>query len=116
MYGEFYGKINTFGWIVKCNPFIKLFVNGDLMLRTKKVDGFSFDANLSFTTVKIPKNSTIKIEIWDANLGFLDFNTRIFSKEGTVDSFLNGQILQSDSFGEKDNSIEMISFWRDETE
>lgn len=115
LYGEFYGKQNTFGWIVKCSPFIKLFVDGVFVLETSRlVSGFSFDARLRYTTAKIQKNSTIKLEIWDAGQGFLDYDRRMFSKEGTVDSFLNGQILQGDRFNELDNSIEMLSFWRDD--
>lgn len=119
MFGELFPlNPNGYGWIANCDPIIKLFVNGEKLLKTtRSINGFSFDAKITFTTAKIWKNSTIQIEIWDAKKGFMNPNQLIFSKKGTVNSFLNKQRrAEGDDFSENANRIETVSFWRDEYE
>lgn len=109
---------NAYGWIANCDPIIKLFVDDEKVLKTaRSINGFSFDAKITFTTAKIQKNSTIIIEIWDARKGLMNPNVLLFRKKGTVNSFLNKQRrAEGDNFDEHANRIETVSFWRDEYE
>lgn len=109
---------HAYGWLANCDPIIKLFVDDEKVLKTaRSINGFSFDAKITFTTGKIQKNSAITIEIWDAKKGFMNPNVLLFSKKGTVNSFLKNQSrAEGDNFAEHANRIETVSFWRDEYE
>lgn len=117
MFGEKSGKPCKLDLSDGCDPFIKLFVNNELVLKTPKlVNKFSFDAKITFTTAKVPKNSTIKIEIWHAKSRFWDSDALILDSEGNIESFLNEPLRKGNHYYENDNWIETMSFWRDEIE
>ena len=98
-----------------CNPVIKMFVNGEMVKETpKRKDKSLHDVDVTFETAKISKNSTIKLELWDAGSGFLASKKLIFSTEGSVESFLNQPFRDNDINTNKIDAIETMSFWRDE--
>lgn len=71
----------------------------------------------TFTTEKIPKESKIKIELWDDNIGFWSLFQKkhlLFSTEGTIDNFLKNPIRKGAVVFHYRNTIETISFWQDE--
>lgn len=102
-----------------CNSFVKLFINEDKVIQTlTKVDRKNYDPQITYTTGKIPKNNaTIKIEVWDASSEFFEKDALIQRTEGNIDSFLNEPIrlgVKADEYLQ--NTIETMSFWRDEYE
>lgn len=83
----------------------------------KRKDKILHDVDITFETAKIPVNSTIKVEIWDAGsiLWIWDNYKLIFSTEGDIESFLNepyriGTIREFEDL----HSLETMSFWLDE--
>ena len=85
------------------------------MVKTMKKIRNGYNPHVSFTTVKIAKNSTIRIEIWDKSASFFDYDGIIQIAEGNVESFLNKPIRYGTVCPEnKQNSIETMAFWRDE--
>lgn len=101
-----------------CDPYLKLFINGEKVIQTDAIQNIGyFDANTMYQSIKIPKSSTIKIEVWDDDSGF--FGTAddlILRTEGTIDSFMKSSIRYGAVFSTRRNSIETISFWQDEFE
>lgn len=114
VFGRSDGSACKFDYIQGCDPFIKLFINDELKLETVKLrKKFFYDPKLTFTTAKIRRNSTIKVELWDARRGFWDYDELLFQTEGDIDSFLNEPRRQSaDTYNF--NTIEAVSFWQDE--
>lgn len=83
------------------------------MLKTpKQKSKVRYDANVTFTTARISKNSTIEINVRDANSDDL-----ILNMKGDVEYFVKTRIYESHG-SKKDltepNRIETVSFWRDE--
>lgn len=114
-YGEADGKSCKFYSKFGCNSFIKLFVKDDELFKSSTTkDKFVYDADITFTTGKIAKNSTIKIEIWDESSAFWEKEHLILATEGDVDSFLEEPLRTGAWIGDKQNAIETISFWQDE--
>lgn len=100
-----------------CKPFIKLYVNDELVKESPaRNDGILHYADITFETAKILKNSTIKLEIWDAGSGFWSEEKSIFSTVGDVESFLDHPIRENSMNSSEAISAETISFWRDEHE
>lgn len=101
-----------------CNPYIKLYVNGELVKESpKRADKTLHDADITFETTKISINSTIKLEIYDAGSMFWSSDKLIFSTEGDVHSFLTEPVrIGSNEEQSLDvvHSIETMSFWLDE--
>lgn len=99
-----------------CKPFIKLYVNDELAKESPaRKDGTLHDADITFETAKIMKNSTIKLEIWDAG-SFWSGVKCIFSTLGNVESFLDHPIRNNSMNLSEVISAETVSFWRDEHE
>lgn len=100
-----------------CNPFIKLFINDELVKQSPKRSYKALhDADITYETAKIAKNSTIKLEIWNGG-SFWTRERMIFTTDGDIDSFLKqpirigiGEVQTLDNV----NSIETMSFWLDE--
>lgn len=116
---HFYGDIDEKESSVQLppgsNPFIKLFVNDKQVKESpKRKDETLHDVDITFETAKIPKNSTIKFEIWDGSCGFWSGEKFIFSTDGNVESFLNDPFRENDRDTKKIDAIEIMSFWRDE--
>lgn len=104
--------------LLKCNSYIKVFVNDKQMLRspTKLIRGH-YDPHITLTTDKISKNATIRIEVWDSSFGFWGTDAIIQRTEGTVESFFNEPLREgADCGGGHSNSIESMSLWQDEYE
>lgn len=98
-----------------CKPFIKLYVNDELVKESPaRKGGTLHDDDITFETAKILKNSTIKLEIWDARSGFWSGKKSIFSTVGDVESFLDHPIRKNSINSSEAISAETISFWRDE--
>lgn len=57
-----------------CDPYIKLYINGTSVLPTDEVreNTEKFNANIFYTSVKIPKTTNIKIEVRDEDEGKTD--------------------------------------------
>lgn len=71
-----------------------------------------YDPDITFTTARISKNSTIQIEVRDANSDDL-----IFDINGGLDFFLKKRLHEADlirKHHKQRNRIETMSFWRDE--
>lgn len=98
-----------------CDPYVILYINDEAVIKTKKqVDKFMSSVDKTFMSAKIPKTSTIKIEIWDASSGFWESDTLIMRTEGDVNSFLNEPLRRGIyAYGDV-NAIETMSFWTDE--
>lgn len=95
-----------------CDSYISLFVNNESVLKSpKEVNKISYDANITFTTGRILKTSTIRIEVKDGSSGDL-----ILSTEGDVESFLKNRPREAETACShmKVNSIESVAFWRDD--
>lgn len=85
------------------------------MKTPKETDKFVTNVNRTFTSVKIPKNSSIRLEIWDAKSGFFEKKDElILRSEGDIDSFLNEPIRKGVYVLGDLNRIETMSFWIDE--
>lgn len=96
-----------------CDSYISLFINDENVLKSpKEMNKISYDANITFTTGRILKTSTIRIEVKDASSGDL-----ILETEGDVESFLKKPVRESETGCKHTynvNSIETVSFWRDD--
>lgn len=112
----------------ECDPYVKLFINGEEVHRSDSRTNIAiYDLNYRYVSGKIPRNSKIKVEIWDDDL-FTEWFLKPFStdddlvlqSEGDVDDFLNnpfraGVITTGAQFNGQ-NSISTYSFWEDEYE
>lgn len=119
MNAHFYGPLKEKDSSVQLppgsNPFVKLFVNGKQVKESpKRKDKILHDVDITFETAKIPKNSIIKLEIWDAANVLWIWDKLIFTTEGDIESFLNEPYRIS--FREYDDihSLETMSFWLNE--
>lgn len=116
-YGELDGNSCKLFGFYGCNPYVKLFVNGAEKLRTPTAQHkYVFNADVTFTTSKIPKNSTIMIQIWDASAAFWEKDALILNTEGDIDSFLNEPLREGVIIKDNRNAIETVPFWQDEYE
>lgn len=99
-----------------CDPYVKFFIDGEKVMQTDaKQNTCCYDANAMYQSIKIPKKSAIKIEVWDDDSGF--FGTAddlIMQTQGTIESFMKTSIRVGSVFDARRNSIETISFWQDE--
>lgn len=104
------GKLCKYNAKNGCDSTIQLFVDGDDVLKSpKEMNKISYDANITFTSARISKKSTIRIEVRDVGSG-----TLIFDTEGDVESFLKQPLREGEPVCKHANSIETVSFWRDE--
>lgn len=111
-YGKANGKTCKFFETLGCNSYVKLSVNGEEKMRTHETKGeHSYDVDKTFISAKIPKKSTIKLEVWRPKSGGED--KLILRTEGDVDSFLKEPLRKGTHFDHGDNRIETISFWED---
>lgn len=114
-YGEENGKTCKWNPSLGCDPFVILYVNDKEVLRTsKETDQFVTNVNKTFTSMKIPKTSKIRIEIWDARSGYFEKDMLVLKNEGDVDSFLSEPIRRGVYVLGDLNRIETMSFWIDE--
>lgn len=98
-----------------CDPYIKLFVNGTKEEETKIQDGINlFNANVIYLSKKIPKTTTIKIQVWDSDSFLYGGDDLIQETEGTIDSFLQQPIRYGAQKDGEQNAIETSVFWQDE--
>lgn len=86
-----------------------------MVTSTKRKNRDSYNPYVTFTTEAIEKDSIIRIETWDASAGFWESERLIQKTNGTVESFLNEPLRLGVKCPEnKQNSLETMSFWRDE--
>lgn len=102
----------------QCDPYVKLFVNGEKVFESpKKTETIYANDDITIETEKIPKASIIKLELWSSDRIFWSNDKLIFSSEGDIQSFLT-QPFRKDAQNSTDiysiETIETISFWRDE--
>lgn len=98
-----------------CDPYVKLFVDENEVLKTARAKHkFVYDTDVTFTSDNIAKNSTIKIEIWDASSAFWEHDALILTTQGDVNSFLKQPLREGVIVKDKQNAIETVSFWQDE--
>lgn len=92
-----------------------MFVDGEQVMKTHtEKDEYTYDVDKAFTTGKIKKTSTIKIEVWRPKAHGDD--KLILRSEGDVESFLKEPLRKGTHFDMGDNGIETISFWEDDYE
>ena len=119
-FGKANGKPCKFQLFIGCNSYIRLYVNDELVLQTpKKNNVYVYDADTTFTTAKIPKTSTIKIEIVRSKSkknGNSSKDKLILSSMGEIRSFLEHPLRTGAKINGGTNRIETISFWQDEYE
>lgn len=71
-----------------------------------------YDADITFTSARIAKSSKVRIEVRDTGS-----NALILVADGDVESFLKKHIHKGQRYNQKQaNSIETVSFWRNEYE
>lgn len=101
-----------------CDPYVKLFINDEKVIQTDAQQNICcFNVNATYQSIKIPKASTIKIEVWDDDSGFFGTDDDLVLRtEGDVNSFMNAPIRDGAVFSTHRNSIETISIWQDEWE
>lgn len=114
-FGKANGKscqfLDTFG----CNSYIRLFINEEEVMKTEMEKGkTSYNVDKTFTSTRIPKTSTIKIEIWRSKSLAHHHEKIILRTEGNVESFLKQPIRSGAHFEHGDNRIETMSFWQDD--
>ena len=99
-----------------CNSYVKLYINGEEVLTTPQATNkISYDIDQTFTTSRISKDSTVKIEVWNAYSGqFWGADTLLLSTEGNIESFLKEPLREGEKVCKDFNSIETMSFWQDE--
>lgn len=100
----------------QCDPYVKLFINGE-NVRTSgaRANNCCHDVDVTYTSKKIKKSSTIMIEVWDDDSGFLgSADDLILRSSGDVDSFLNEPIRLGAIIYNLQNQLETVSFWQDE--
>lgn len=110
------GSLCKIGRKRKCDSYIKLFVNDQEVLKTaKKKNRDSYNPYVTFTTDRIAKNATVRIEVWDSSYAFWESDALIQTTEGNVQSFLNEPLrVGAHCYENKQNSLETMSFWRDD--
>lgn len=80
----------------------------------------SFDVDYHYVSELMPKDSTIKIEIWDDDSGFFGSEADLILRTmGDIDSFVKnpfrgGTVTNNKPSGQ--NSINTFVFWVDEYE
>lgn len=82
-------------------------------------DKFSYIVDKTITTGKIPRTSTIKIEVWNSKTEKLTASTRkklIQRSEDDIDSYLKHPLRIGAQIEGSANRIETMSFWQDEYE
>lgn len=101
-----------------CDPYVKLFINGEKVIQTQARDDICcFDANVTYQSTKISKTSTIKIELWDDDSGFFgNPDDLILESAGSVEAFVKTPIRDGAVIDSHQNLIETTSFWQDEME
>lgn len=72
--------------------------------------------DIIYQSGKIRKNSVIKLEIWLNDNLFWTKDEMIFQSEGDVESFLTQPTRRNNQNSTDFNTIQTISFWRDEYE
>lgn len=99
-----------------CDPYVKLFINNEKVIQTKPIENLCcLDANVTYQSIKIPKKSSLKIEVWDDDSGFFgSADDLVQSSEGSIDSFIKTPIRSGAVFATHQNLIETIVFWQDE--
>lgn len=104
------GKSCKFNANSGCDSVISLFIDDEDVLKSpKEINKIFYDANITFTSARISKTSTIRIEVRDGSSGEL-----ILSTEGDIESFLSKPLREGEPVCKHANSIETISFWRDD--
>ncbi|XP_037042115.1 uncharacterized protein LOC119078623 [Bradysia coprophila] len=104
----------------RCDPYVKLFVDGEMVQSAPRSNTNRFDPDLSFVSKKLTKEKTIKIELWDDDSTAFGRGSDdlIFRTEGTVESFLkDGKRSSGKSKGVTQshaNEVYLIAIWRDE--
>lgn len=100
-----------------CDPYVKLFIDGVQVLQTEAQENLCcYNIDTKFVSKKIPRNSKIRIEVWDDDSGgiFSSPDDLIIEAEGDVDSFRDDPIRQGSTFMGYTSSIEMSLTWQDE--
>lgn len=97
---------------------MKLFINNEKVVQTRPQENICcLDANVSYRSIKIPKKSIIKIEVWDDDSGFFGSADDLVQRsEGSIDHFIKTSIHGGAEFSAEQNLIETIAFWQDELE
>lgn len=109
----------------ECDPYVKLFINGELIHRSpSRTNTAIYDINYRYVSGKIPRNSNITVEVWDDDKfeGWLAWASStddlVLHSEGDIDDFLNnpfrtGVVTKGSQFNGQ-NSLSTYSFWEDE--
>lgn len=93
----------------KCDPYVKILVNSELVYVTRTVsDGSYVIFDETFTTKRIEKNSMITIEVWDYDK--MSNSDLILRWEVSVENLLKTNLKR----GYGDNKVYVNSWWADE--
>lgn len=90
-----------------------------MMKTPKKKNAFVYDIDTTFTTEKIPKSSTIRIEVWHSKSKkdkASEKDKLILSFEDGVNSFLRRSVRKGAIIHGAENEIDATAFWQDELE
>lgn len=82
-------------------------------MKTDKIDTID---PLTYQSGKIPKSSTIRLQIWSSDHKFWINDELIFQSKGDIESFLTQPFRTNDRTSSDTNTIGTVSLWRDEYE
>lgn len=111
----------------ECDPYIKFFVNDEKIYQSPSRENIAiYDLNYRYVSGRIPKSSTIKIEIWDDDQQtgvlsvFSSNDDLVLRTEGNIEDFLNNPfragVTTTGAQFNGQNSINTYSFWESEYE
>lgn len=111
----------------ECDPYVVLIINGEEIHRSPSKENTAiYDLNYRYVSGKIPKNSSITVEVWDDDhftgilAIFSSSDDLVLRSEGDVDDFLKNPfrtgVLTTGAQFNGQNSINTYSFWEDEYE
>lgn len=98
-----------------CDPYIKLFINDINIEETEarnNVDTFNANINLRLL-VEIPKNVTLKIQVWDKDINLIEKDDLIQEEVGSIESFLQQPIRYGAKNSAEQNFIETFIIWKE---
>lgn len=100
-------------WDQVCDIYVKLLVNNELMLRTKSYVDVNYFSG-TYQSRKMPKNSTIKIEMWHYDVDN-EHDKLLWTWTPTIDNLekeSNNNYIIHKSYGH--NEFTLLSYWQDD--
>lgn len=107
-------------FVGECDTYFKIKVNGAEIMNTRGTANTQseFEANIMWESKRIPKNSSIEVQVWDKDERIFSGNDDLLLEtNGDIDSYLKNPIRKGAEFKDYNNYanfIETAAFWIDE--